>query len=241
MPAATSVSELSKVLGTPRAPIIVDVRRDEAFKTAEHLLAGAIWRSPQRVQHWRDGLPRNRPLVVYCAHGQEVSQGVAAALDAAGTSASYLAGGFGAWETQNLPLRRKRAEEKEGPSEWVTRERPKIDRIACPWLIRRFVDPTARFDYVPTERVRGHAAETGAIPYDVPDVTFTHDGPACSFDAFIKLFGLKDAALDRLAVIVRGADTSHHSWHRSAPACLRNRSACRPISLTTTRCWSTAW
>ena len=75
MPAATSVSELSKVLGTPRAPIIVDVRRDEAFKTAEHLLAGAIWRSPQRVQHWRDGLPRNRPLVVYCAHGQEVSQG----------------------------------------------------------------------------------------------------------------------------------------------------------------------
>jgi len=96
MPAVTSVSELSKVLGTPRAPIIVDVRRDEAFKTAEHLLAGAIWRSPQRVQHWRGDLPRNRPLVVYCAHGQEVSQGVAEALDAAGTSASYLTGGFGA-------------------------------------------------------------------------------------------------------------------------------------------------
>jgi len=210
MPVATSISELAKVLGTPRAPIIVDVRRDEAFKTAQHLLAGAIWRSPQRLQHWRDALPRNRPLVVYCAHGQEVSQGVAAALDAAGTSASYLTGGFGAWETQNLPLRRKRAEEAEGPSQWVTRERPKIDRIACPWLIRRFIDPTATFIYVPADRVLATAQETGATPYDVAGVEFTHEGDRCSFDTFLRIYGIVDPALDHLAAIVRGADTSRH-------------------------------
>src|SRR5262249_20909975 len=136
MPAATSVSDLSKVLGTPRAPIVVDVRRDEAFKTAKHLIAGAIWRSPQRVQHWREGLSSNRPLVVYCAHGQEVSQGIAEALDAAGASASYLTGGFGAWETQNLPLRRKRAEEGEGPSRWgdagAAKDRPHRLPVADP-------------------------------------------------------------------------------------------------------------
>jgi rhodanese-related sulfurtransferase len=210
MPATTSISELAKVLGTPRAPIIVDVRRDEAFKTAQHLLAGAIWRSPQRVQHWCDGLPRNRPLVVYCAHGQEVSQGVAEALDAAGASASYLTGGFGAWNAKNLPLRRKRAEEGEGPSQWVTRERPKIDRIACPWLIRRFIDPTATFIYVPADRVLAIAQETGATPYDVAGIEFTHEGDRCSFDTFIRIYGIVDPALDHLAAIVRGADTSRH-------------------------------
>jgi rhodanese-related sulfurtransferase len=210
MPATTSVSELAKVLGTPRAPIIVDVRRDEAFKTAQHLLAGAIWRSPQRVEHWRDGLPRNRPLVVYCAHGQEVSQGVAEALDGAGTSASYLTGGFGAWNAQDLPLRRKRAEEGDRPSQWVTRERPKIDRIACPWLIRRFIDPMATFIYVPADRVMATAQETGATPYDVAGVEFTHEGDRCSFDTFLRIYGIVDPALDRLAAIVRGADTSRH-------------------------------
>ena len=94
---------------------------------------------------------------------------------------------------------------------WVTRERPKIDRIACPWLIRRFVEPGAEFLYVPTERVFEVAKETGATPYDIPGAEpFSHDGDLCSFDAFIKHYGLKDSALDRLAVIVRGADTARH-------------------------------
>ena len=94
---------------------------------------------------------------------------------------------------------------------WVTRERPKIDRIACPWLIRRFVEPDAEFLYVPTERVFGVAKETGAVPYDIPGAEpFSHDGELCSFDAFIKHYDLKDPALDRLAVIVRGADTDRH-------------------------------
>ena len=94
---------------------------------------------------------------------------------------------------------------------WVTRERPKIDRIACPWLIRRFVEPGAEFLYVPTDRVFAVARETGAVPYDIPGAEpFAHDGELCSFDALIRHFGLQDPALRRLAVIVRGADTARH-------------------------------
>jgi hypothetical protein len=93
---------------------------------------------------------------------------------------------------------------------WVTRERPKIDRIACPWLIDRFIDDDPEFLYVPTNRVLKVAEETGATPYDVPGVKFTHVGEGCSFDTFLAEYKLNDPALQRLAVIVRGADTSRH-------------------------------
>ena len=93
---------------------------------------------------------------------------------------------------------------------WVTRERPKIDRIACPWLIDRFIDAEPEFFYVPSSRVLKVAEETGAVPYDVPGVKFTHVGDHCSFDAFLAEYKLNEPALQRLAVIVRGADTSRH-------------------------------
>jgi hypothetical protein len=91
---------------------------------------------------------------------------------------------------------------------WVTRERPKIDRIACPWLIARFIDEQPEFLYVPSDRVRAVAEETGATAYDVPDVELSHVGDLCSFDAFLSKYGLDDLALHQLATIVRGADTS---------------------------------
>jgi len=91
---------------------------------------------------------------------------------------------------------------------WVTRERPKIDRIACPWLIARFIDPDAELIYVPADRVLDVAQETGALPYDVPGVELSHVGELCSFDAFLTQYGLSDPALQRLAVIVRAADTA---------------------------------
>ncbi len=90
---------------------------------------------------------------------------------------------------------------------FVTRERPKIDRIACPWLVARFVDPDAEFLYVPGNDVLKVAQETGAIPYDVPGAELGHHGEFCSFDAFIDKYKLDDAALNKLALIVRGADT----------------------------------
>jgi hypothetical protein len=90
---------------------------------------------------------------------------------------------------------------------WITRARPKVDRVACPWLIKRFVDPEAEFLYVPADQVMEAAEREGAIPYDVPDVELGHHGEECSFDAIIKKFQLTDPALQRLARIVRGADT----------------------------------
>ena len=91
---------------------------------------------------------------------------------------------------------------------WVTRERPKIDRIACPWLIARFIDDAPEFLYVPRSQVLAVAADTGALPYDIPDVELSHVGELCSFDAFLKKYHLTDPALHQLAVIVRAADTA---------------------------------
>jgi hypothetical protein len=103
---------------------------------------------------------------------------------------------------------------------WVTRERPKIDRIACPWLIARFIDPEAEFLYVPAPDVMKVAEETGAIPYDVPGVKYGHEGELCSFDAFIKHHNLTDPALHDLAVIVRGADTGRPELAPQCPGLL---------------------
>lgn len=97
------------------------------------------------------------------------------------------------------------------PTRWVTRERPKIDRIACPWLVCRFIDPDAVFLYVPTEEVFATASREGAVAYDIPGAEFSHDGEACSFDAFLRRFRLEeDRGLVILAPIIRGADTDRH-------------------------------
>src|SRR5215831_2010147 len=93
---------------------------------------------------------------------------------------------------------------------WITREKPKIDRIACPWLIKNFIDKKAEFIYVPFEKVKAKATELDAIPFDIPDVEFTHYGEECTFDYFLKKYNLKDAALQTMAMIVRGADTDRH-------------------------------
>lgn len=91
---------------------------------------------------------------------------------------------------------------------WVTRANPKVDRIACPWLIKKFIDRDAEFLYVPGDQVMAVAEREGAVPYDVPGVELGHAGPECSFDAIIKKYGLADPALQRMALIVRGADTA---------------------------------
>jgi len=100
---------------------------------------------------------------------------------------------------------------------WVTRERPKIDRLACPWLVARFIDKTPEFLFVPSNDVLRVAEQTGAIPYDVPGVELSHVGERCSFDAFLQKYDLNDNALKQLAVIVRGADTARLGLAPEAP------------------------
>ena len=213
-----SPQELYSRIGAETAPVVVDVRRSAAFEADGSMIVGAIRREPAEIDTWRQNLPIARPVVAYCAHGQEVSQTAAAALRAAGVEAFYLKGGIGAWDEARLPRRRKLATQ---PDKWVTRERPKIDRIACPWLIRRFIDPNAEFLFVSTERVFTVAAETGATAYDIPGAEpFSHDGELCSFDAFLKVYGIKDVALDTLALIVRGADTARLELTPQSPGLL---------------------
>ena len=196
---AVSAATLRQSLTSKQPPLVIDVRKSPAFLGAPDLIRGALRRDPLRVADWSKSLPREADVVVYCVHGHEVSQGTAKAL-----GARYLEGGIEAWRASGGELFGKPTG---ASSRWVTRERPKIDRIACPWLVKRFVDPDAEFLYVPTPEVTKVAAERQAVPYDVADVEFTHDGDLCSFDAFIKKFRLRDPALDELALIVRGADT----------------------------------
>ena len=205
-----SLSRLASLHGTAQAPLIVDVRRQPAFDAAPNLIAGAIWRNPEAVADWAKYLPRHRRIVVYCVHGHEIGKNTAAALATQGIDAAYLEGGIEAWTQAGGPTAKHTGEipsPLHKPTRWITRERPKVDRIACPWLIRRFVDPLAEFLYVPADQVLPQAEKTGATPYDVPGVTFTHRGTRCSFDAFVDDFGLHHPALDQLAEIVRGADT----------------------------------
>jgi rhodanese-related sulfurtransferase len=125
-------------LGTAAAPLVIDARRQAVFDADDTMIVGTIRRAPENVEQWRSDLPPGRRIVVYCVHGQEVSRGVAAALRANGIDAAYLEGGITGWAELGLPRRRKIGA---APGKWVTRERPKVDRIACPWLIRRFVTP----------------------------------------------------------------------------------------------------
>jgi rhodanese-related sulfurtransferase len=205
MESSITASELKSALTSPQPPVVIDVRRPPAFHSAREMIAGALRRDPQQIAAWAPQLPSASKVVVYCVHGHEVSQGVARALGERGIAARYLEGGIEeGWKARDGALYRKPAE---ASTRWVTRERPKIDRIACPWLIARFIDPDAEFLYVPTAEVRNVAAAREAVPYDIPDVAFSHEGALCSFDAFMMHFHLRDPALARLALIVRGADT----------------------------------
>jgi rhodanese-related sulfurtransferase len=204
---ALSISphDLYALIGTASAPVIIDVRRSPPEPATGRMIVSARHRPPEAVAQWATSVV-GHPVVVYCREGHEVSQGVAKVLRAAGKQASWLEGGIAAWTAAGLPTRRATG----ATSKWVTRERPKIDRIACPWLIRRFIDPSAEFAYVPTNQVLAVAKQTGAVPYDIEGVEFAHEGERCSFDTIIRIFDIHDGAVDHLAEIVRGADTSRH-------------------------------
>lgn len=205
MTSSISYPELQSAIRGRESPIVIDVRKQPALGAATDMIAGALRREPDSVTSWAKELPSASTVVVYCVHEHDVSQGVAKALNGYGIKAHYLEGGIEeGWKTRKGELDRKPAD---AATRWVTRERPKIDRIACPWLIARFVDKAAEFLYVPPKQVLDEAKPRDAIAYDIPDVAFSHDGELCSFDAFLKHYRLTDPALRQLAVIVRGADT----------------------------------
>jgi rhodanese-related sulfurtransferase len=197
MDASITPAALQQALRSSQPPLVIDVRKPPAFLAATDMIRGALRRDPAAAESWKRTLPRGADVVVYCVHGHEVSQGVAQAL---GTR--YLEGGVEHWDGE------RETKPAGAATRWVTRERPKVDRIACPWLIRRFIDAHAEFLYVPAGEVTRVAKERSAIAYDVLDVEFSHVGGRCSFDAFLYRYRLTDPALQELALIVRGADTN---------------------------------
>jgi rhodanese-related sulfurtransferase len=209
IPDTITVTQLARLIGTPDGPVIIDVCTDADHAADPRMLPGSIRRDFRTVSSWASDYA-GRAVVVLCKRGLKLSQGVAAWLRHAGARAENLEGGFEAWVKANGLLVRPDhvpSRDSQGRTVWVTRVRPKIDRVACPWLIRRFVDPSAVFLFVAPSEVRDAADRFKATPFDIEDVFWSHRGDSCTFDVMLDEFGLHSEALDRLAPIVRGADT----------------------------------
>ncbi len=209
-PNEITVAQLNRLIGTPDCPVIVDISIDPDFNDDPHLIPGAI-RHPHTDVAGLRALLVNQRCVITCQKGIKLSQGLTAWLRADGIPAEYLQGGNFAWrdaeDTNRIPASAI-PERQDGATLWVTRHRPKIDRIACPWLIRRFVDRDARVLFVSPAEVAGVADRYNATPFDLPDIALTQKGTRCTFDAMLDAFALHSPALDRLAEIIRAADTN---------------------------------
>ncbi|RVU03314.1 sulfurtransferase [Novosphingobium umbonatum] len=207
---AISPAKLLRLVGTPKCPVLIDVRMPEEVEG--RLFPAAILRDGISVSSWGPAYAE-REVVVICRNGQAASPGVAAWLRHHGVDAQILEGGVLAWQAEKLPMIAVDAlppRDGEGRTIWVTRARPKVDRIACPWLIRRFVDPEAVFLFTAPSEIQAVSLGFSATPFDVEGdgLRWTHRGELCTFDTMVEDFGLRDLdPLARLAIIVRGADT----------------------------------
>ncbi|HEX5328455.1 MAG TPA: sulfurtransferase/chromate resistance protein [Acetobacteraceae bacterium] len=209
-PDTITTAQLQRLIGLPDAPLILDVRIEEDLASDRRMLPASEQRDWRTVTAWAGDLA-GRSVVVVCQRGLKLSQGVAAWLRHAGVKAESLEGGFEAWrDAASLLVRPDQLPPRDarGRTVWVTRARPKVDRIACPWLIRRFVDASAVILFVTPPEVSGVAERFNATPFDVEGVFWSHRGERCTFDVMLDEFGLHSEPLDRLAEIVRGADTT---------------------------------
>ena len=212
LPTEITVSQLSRLIGTPAAPVLLDVRTDEDFDLDPDLIPSAFRCPHQEVSELVPTLLEKR-VVVYCQKGKKISQGVMAILRNHRVQVESLEGGHFAWRDAGellVPVAKLPAAGPQGSTLWVTRHRPKIDRMACPWLIRRFVDPRAQFLFVAPGEVLAVGEKFNATPFDVEDVFWSHRGDRCTFDTMLEEFCLETTALKQLATIVRGADTNRH-------------------------------
>lgn len=205
-------AQLLRLIGTPAAPHLVDISIDADFAADPYLIPGSF-RHPHTDIAGIKARIDHEPCVLICQRGIKLSQGMASWLRSEGLAAEYLKGGMYAWRALAQASRIPAAiipPQVAGHTLWVTRHRPKIDRIACPWLIRRFVDPSARFLFVSPAEVTGVAERYGATAFDMADGYWSHRGAGCTFDTMLDEFELHTPALDRLAAVVRAADTNRH-------------------------------
>jgi rhodanese-related sulfurtransferase len=221
-PNTISIDKLVRLIGTPKCPLLVDVRPQQTFEADPHLVPSATHRTLDTLED-RVGADEGQSAVVICQNGSSLSQGAAALLRHHGVPAEALEGGMEAWKKEGLPLvpfAKLPPIDARGRTVWVTRARPKIDRIACPWLIRRFVDPRAVFLFVPPSDVVEVAERFAGAPFDIEDVFWSHRGETCTFDTMVEEFGLGTPPLLHLATMVRGADTARPELSPEAPGLL---------------------
>ncbi len=208
-PTEISVPQLSRLIGVPDRPALIDIRIDEDFALDPPLIPGSRRHVFNQIEDWIDAY-RTLKTIIICHKGKKLSQGVAALFRASGIESETLEGGFSAWaEAGQLLVKPDVITERDRQNRtlWVTKARPKIDRIACPWLIRRFIDPGARFLFVKESEVLQVSQKFNATPFDIEGCFWSHRGEKCSFDMMIDTFDLHSPALDHLARIIRGADT----------------------------------
>jgi rhodanese-related sulfurtransferase len=204
-----TVSQLSRLIGLPNSPTIIDIREDGEFAADPRLIPG----TQRHADASGPGLGKGyagQSVVVVCRQGLHPSQGVSAWMRQEGIDAQSLEGGYDAWrKSGQLLFRADRLPKRDDRDRtiWVTRARPKVVRIACPWLVRRFIDPKAVFLFVAPSEVAAVADRFQATPFDVADAFWGDRGEKCTFDVMVDEFGLESDALSRLALIVRGADT----------------------------------
>ncbi len=210
-PAAITVSQLSRLIGTPAVPVLIDLRVDEDFNEDPRSIPSSFRYSFSSLDTLIPELD-SQHVVVICHKGKKISQGAAAVLREAGIHAEFLQGGHVAWSDANQTLVSTVDLESynRGRTTWVTRHRPKIDRIACPWLIKRFIDPKAVFLYVEPSEVLAVAEKFNAIAFDVENSFYSHRAELCTFDVMLNEFQLDTEPLMHMATIIRGADTGHH-------------------------------
>jgi len=216
-PDAITPAQLMRLIGTPDAPAILDLRIAEDVAADPCLIPGSRLHAYGEILALLPEL-QGRRTVVSCQRGGKLSSGGASLLRAHGIAAELLDGGAVAWRAAGLPMMPLAALPK--GRRWVTRYRPKIDRIACPWLIRRFIDAGAEFLFVPPSDVLAVAERFDATPFDIEGTHWSHRRDTCTFDTLIAECALQTEALDRLALVVRAADTDRHDLSPQAAGLL---------------------
>jgi len=211
-PTEITVNQLARLIGTADAPTIIDVRIDEDFDLDPQILPTST-RCPHTDIASLAPQLKDKKVIVDCQKGRKISQGSIAILRSLGINAESVEGGHFAWRDAGqtlIPANKLPEKNAKNQSVWVTKQRPKIDRIACPWLIRRFVDPNAQFLFVAPSEVLGVSEKFNATPFDIEDVFYSHRVDNCTFDTMLEEFELNIPALQKLAIVVRGADTNKH-------------------------------
>ncbi len=211
-PNQITVSQLSRLLGTPSCPVLIDVCIDEDFNADPRLIPTSFRYSYSQIGELSDDLLKHN-VVVICQKGLKLSAGAAALLRTRGIDAQNLKGGIFAWRDAGKPLipyeKLPKRSDPEG-SVWVTRQRPELSQITCAWLIRRFIDPNARILFVSPQDVLDVASRFDATPFDVPGAVLSQQDVHCTFDTMIKEFNLRADSLERMSGVVRGACMKQH-------------------------------